>query len=750
MSRPFHLIALALASFTLAPLALAQSPQEDYDRAFRLEHEEGAYDRALELYRQVATASGAGEELRARAHRRAHSVAEEIACSDFAQLMPSDAILYVEINRPGEELASLLDQLGLLGSWQDVVSSGARSFAVSPELINGLFGARGAALAINRVPMGSGPPGGVLVLHAGDLGVVRGLFETALPAGGTPQEPIEGQPTWSIEGQAYVTLTSRLLIASQDREEIAGVIRRLRGERDDSLAAAPTMQKNLELRRGDLFYFCVNVAPVRPLLAIGMQMAAAHDPQVALAAAALDLESLEALVGRAGVEPDGLSMDLLLRLDEGHRNLVFNLLRSAPLDRRSLELVPEGAAGFVSWSYNQRGPAIGSLEENADGDPVVTAMDFGREFFANLVGVTLFALPPEGAAGAPIPAVAAVISANDPARSRAVWNLVLAAASLASGASMEPGTTEIAGRSAESYQLPVGFPVYVVGLGNEIVVSPSRSAIERAIVSRERGRSVLDDPAFAEGIGRIDDGTTGAAMIHLGRAALVAGPLLPPEMAADSEMGAALGVLERTVVSIVSRHSPTEMGVSIALHGLPKVNGLVARALAAEQERGQSYAAAYGVEPKAAMAATDELLEAGESDPDLLRRKFDLLVERDDVEAARAVGRDLLESVDDARFLNNLAWALLTEERYGERFDGLALHASVASNEASDHGVWQYLDTLALARFRHGEIERAIELEKKALELAGDRDGREEMLKTLERYRAALEETVAAETSTLR
>ena len=47
-----------------------------------------------------------------------------------------------------------------------------------------------------------------------DLGVYD---EAGVLAKGTPADPIEGFPAWTIEGKVHVTLTSRLVIASSER-----------------------------------------------------------------------------------------------------------------------------------------------------------------------------------------------------------------------------------------------------------------------------------------------------------------------------------------------------------------------------------------------------------------------------------------------------------------------------------------------------------------------------------------------------
>ena len=168
---------------------------------------------ARELYLDVAGDRDLSRKLREKARSFADALGEDLASSDFTRLVPRDTIFYAELSRPGEQLSMLLDQLGLLGK----VGQTPGRFGVSPLLIDGLLGMRGAAVAVTEFDPERGQPSGVLILHPGDLDIVRGLIETALPIAAQSADPIGGHPTWSIEGEAFVTLTSRLLVASPDR-----------------------------------------------------------------------------------------------------------------------------------------------------------------------------------------------------------------------------------------------------------------------------------------------------------------------------------------------------------------------------------------------------------------------------------------------------------------------------------------------------------------------------------------------------
>ena len=125
---------------------------------------------------------------------------------------------------------------------------------------------------------------------------------------------------------------------------------------------------------------------------------------------------------------------------------------------------------------------------------------------------------------------------------------------------------------------------------------------------------------------------------------------------------------------------------------------------------------------------------------DQLWRAFErIAVDEGNRDAAMALAGELYDEYEgDAQQLNNAAWALLTEDRFGGRFDELALKMSRRSNELSDHDNWAYVDTLALALFKTGEAEAAVKMEKKALALCGDGPGRDDVEQALARFEAAL------------
>ena len=95
-------------------------------------------------------------------------------------------------------------------------------------------------------------------------------------------------------------------------------------------------------------------------------------------------------------------------------------------------------------------------------------------------------------------------------------------------------------------------------------------------------------------------------------------------------------------------------------------------------------------------------------------------------------------AADEAQLLNEIAWTILTEEEVKSRDLDLALKVAKKANEVSGGEDPAILDTYARALFDNGKVDEAIEVQKKALELAKDHKAmRKELEEALKKYEAA-------------
>jgi len=138
---------------------------------------------------------------------------------------------------------------------------------------------------------------------------------------------------------------------------------------------------------------------------------------------------------------------------------------------------------------------------------------------------------------------------------------------------------------------------------------------------------------------------------------------------------------------------------------------------------------------KDVIAAIDKL-QALKPDPQMAFQKFAILAaQMKDTEAATKYAHDFVKSTTSAEALNMYAWVVLTEEDFADVRDvKLATAAAKKAVELTKEKDASIIDTYARALYDSGEKARAIEYQKKAIEICKDERMVGEFKKTLAKY----------------
>lgn len=584
---------------TLVLIVLGPAKQEpggagnpDLCRAYYLEQAQKDYSAARAIYDRIAADPKIVEGDRNEAARRAARCRDALAAENFASLMPPDPMVYVELHRPLGLVRSLAGMLGLSGDdMRAALASRAEDesalpwslptkIMISPALLDALESFGGAALALTDLADDESPRG-VAVVHHGDVALLRGLIETAFQFSPTTKK-IAGLPTFRVPGHAVGVLTDSLLIVGTSRKLVQDVVTRLERPDTPSLASRKDLAEVHARRQGaTLFAYVDGPACVRQARARVGEDKRQRD-EFAQADALLDLDHLRWATLSFSAHGGRIGLDLAVRLADDHRNLVYNLLRTPPMTRRSMVFVPAGAAAVFGLGLNP--PRAGATPSQAQGGDIpIAGLDVFRELFGNVEEMTVFVIPGGGTAlrsehgkrsGQPLPNAGIVIAAADARKSAALWDLLLSVPSRFMRKELgEPKTVEIAGATCRAYELPDVGTVYAAEREGCLVVGLTRTAIREALGAQKNGRSILKDETMRPALEALPADATLMILAHGGRCAALGAEMAP--MARRVPMNVAANAMKNTLVWIGLGESPAQFQFRAGLTGLPDVNELV-------------------------------------------------------------------------------------------------------------------------------------------------------------------------------
>ncbi|MCG8405227.1 MAG: hypothetical protein MI923_08530 [Phycisphaerales bacterium] len=594
LQRPAVAFLVFSFSFGLASdavMAVAASESELY-KAYYLEKERKEFAKAKEIYDKIKRAGIQGD-LGSAAKAGSARCRDHLAARNFARLMPEDTLVYVELNRPGEIIEKLADMLGLVGKpIREVLAARPSTesaaplhipseITISPSLLDALGSFGGAALAVTDIDFADHrPPTFVLVLHHGDVELLKGVLETMFQFTPTA-EKIGDLPTFGHAvpeiGQITGVLTESLLVISNGRNLVEGVVDRLAGSKASSLASRNDLKDLVEDRSGSTVFACANLQGLFELSKANVRPHDREDFDVVNAFA--DLESLRWATFSAGIDDGILGARFTVRLAENHRSIAYNMMRLPPMRRTCLKHVPPDAAALLGIGLNPTiaQATLNAAEGRADNPNSVTAFDIGREFFGNIQEICAFVVPGNmravnGHPGSPpVPNIGVLFAVNDVAKSKALWNQILTIPGLVSSDEpVKPKLIKISRLPATAYAISDFGKIYMAELDGCIAIGLTRNALKATIRASQKKKSILDDDIMGKIIVRMPTDSSIMVAAHIGRLAEVACGAGEMEVKVVAKPVSQL--CKNTVAWFGLGQSPNELTVQSAVSGLPNVN----------------------------------------------------------------------------------------------------------------------------------------------------------------------------------
>jgi hypothetical protein len=580
-------LAVAMAGMLVQRVAAQEAAESHFQRGYYLQTLKSDPAGAAKAFEQVLADSSASAEIKAQAQTRLAECREDLAAADLAQLLPADALAYLEVNRPGAHVGNVIRMFGLMpASTGGEKPANAKAepasgiplapgfivpgdFAVSPALVRELEKVRGVAVAITSINQ-DGIPDGVAVIHPGESDLLRGLAETSIQFV-ERSEAIEGFKTYQIENEVYLVQTSRLFIVAGSKDQAVAAIARLKNSGAESLASNKRFAKLAADRKNSLAFAYLAGDQIAPLM-----IAHGAFTEAMIARSVVDLDKLESVVAVTKTTDDGIELQGKMVMAEGHKNLAYALIRTAPTSRRTLASVPSGAAAVGILGLNPA-TAAGEVPAAKPGEPrYVSAMDLGREVFANIEEVSVFVMPSTNTdARTPIPEVGLVFGVKDAEQSQALWDQLLALPSMFGAPLTSPPTdVTIEGQKARQFRFPYIPPVVLVAQKDRTFLAGTQGAVAASLRVAAGKQDGLDkDAQLKPLVDALPKHTSKGAVVHVGRTIRLATPIAGDEM--PEELALSTSVLDSLTLSIVTDEQPTEFAIRAEAKGMPDITQLV-------------------------------------------------------------------------------------------------------------------------------------------------------------------------------
>jgi hypothetical protein len=358
----------------------AEQQAEAHTRLGQCLEKQGRLEEARDHYQWVTDNAPAGAERERASAERGLDRLATLAGHNPAALMPPDTAIYLEVIRPGEQLAQLLEMFAEGGVPNPIETllqqhnrpgptsrgaGGARTQAfaapmammLNPSLVNELKKIEGLALGFTEIssdPAHHGPPSFLAVLYPGESDAVRGMLELLIGTSSIMTTTVDGVTVHRMRIHDYpsnhVAITPKAIIFATSQSLMADTVRRLNatsadggmGSAVESLASEEDFRRQAGARRRDSAVLAY-VSLDRLFDQIERSMSDQERQEFSQISRLLGLESIQQFSARMRFTKSGLAYEVAGSLKPGADSLLYETLRTPPLDRELLGYIPAHA-----------------------------------------------------------------------------------------------------------------------------------------------------------------------------------------------------------------------------------------------------------------------------------------------------------------------------------------------------------------------------------------------------------------------
>jgi tetratricopeptide (TPR) repeat protein len=632
-------VSVALLLSAWAATSLAKSAAVQLREGLYAEEVEGNLDSAIKIYQQIINDKSSPKDQVAQALYRqgmcymkqkndteakadfARIVAEygdqtdlvakvkplldDLGNADPAALMPPDTLVYVEIGSPGKQVEKILNMLKGTPLENPLAALGGAGQGGNPQqghaaimgaLLNPSMMAefkkiRSVGIGVQAISQDR-PPAAMVVMYPGKSDALRGILQMIIGLVGRPTESIDGMQTVSFNGGGGAAYDDTVIIVTsptpRGAEQLKWAVQQYKG-----LIHEPTLASSnksfakvgKKARQDNLLTLWVNADEAYQMLKAMPPDKVPH--QIRVADGLVDLQNLDEILATLALQDTGVAFEADVTLKDGHHCMAYNLIRTPHLNTALFKAVPSDATALFAFALGD----ANSPQAEAAGRQIknVTGLDIGREIFANIRQVSLFAVPiakmenpPEGASVFPVGVLGLAITSEDPQQTRQILaTLLRAAGMMVPAADGQPQEIKVVnGRFqidlAKNHQL-FGF---ADDAGKTTVLALSSSTVDGSVKAVRQRSSVLDAGRFKSILAALPPATSKLALVSVaGQMQIAAAHVHLSDPNTNEKVQQAFAQLaqacEQTTVLLRTAEEDNSFDARFEISGLPKADQVI-------------------------------------------------------------------------------------------------------------------------------------------------------------------------------
>ncbi len=527
--------------------------------------------------------------------QKAQIALEDLMDFDAATLMPPDTLVYLEIGSPGKQVETVLNMLKgtpyenpLAAIYNQSQAPGNKNQAIqktpgdfigamlNPSMMAEFKKIRGCAIGVTGVAQNNPPM--IMVLYPGKSDALRGLIMMGLNMAGAPGEPIEGMQTINIQNAAGAAYDDKVIIVAQPAEQLKWCVRQYRGlSKEPTLASSnPSFAKvNKKMRHDNMLTIWGNIdeiyAKALPLFEKG-----GVSKQLYLVDTVTDFNHIDYLTFTNAIEQDGFNDTAEIVFKEGHHCLAYDLIRTPNINKAALTAVPPEAVAVVTFAMSaeneKQASAVQTQIKNLSG------LDIGREIFANIEQVSIFAVPPKSANSSIIESVGLAITSHNPQQTRQILAKTVGTADTVFSGRSNIDANLFGGKYQIGQIQNNPLYCYIEQSGKVTVISLNPDITSGSIAAMKSKKSICNEGPLSDLVNKMPATASKMILVNAGGAIRVATPIIMQSAGVENKQELAknfnqlAAACDKTAIEIRTDEQINSFSFNRRLTGLPPVN----------------------------------------------------------------------------------------------------------------------------------------------------------------------------------